>query len=165
MNINATKMADWFDKLTSIAWLVADSKAIIGGAGGLALISAAGLIPRVGFGRAITLGWRSYFKTTSPLSVRKSEIQKLNDSILCMVKGSYITVIGGKGNGKSCLIDTALNRHFGVVKISVSNHLLSCIIIVFSYYFRLIYVYLLSVLNYFVLLPLDGIWCRQISHY
>ena len=58
-------MADWFDKLTSIAWLVADSKAILGGAGGLALISAA-FIPRVGFGKAITLGWRSYFiKTTN----------------------------------------------------------------------------------------------------
>ena len=113
-------MAEWLDKLTNFVAFTADIKAIIAGAGGLALISAAGVIPRVGFGRAITLGWRSYFKTTSPLSVRKSEIQQLNDSILCIRKGSYITVIGGKGNGKSCLIDTTLNRHFGVVKISVS---------------------------------------------
>jgi ABC-type Mn2+/Zn2+ transport system ATPase subunit len=37
-----------------------------------------------------------------------------------MEKGSYITVTGGKGNGKTCLIDTTLNRHHGVVKISVS---------------------------------------------
>jgi hypothetical protein len=115
-------MADWLHITNYIVSLAAGIKAIIGGAGGLALISAAGVIPRVGFGRAITLGWRSYFRTTSPLSVRKSEIQQLNDSILCMEKGSYITVIGGKGNGKSCLIDTTLNRHFGVVKISVSCH-------------------------------------------
>jgi guanylate kinase len=37
-----------------------------------------------------------------------------------MKKGSYIVVTGEKGNGKTCLIDTTLNRHFGVVKISVS---------------------------------------------
>jgi hypothetical protein len=37
-----------------------------------------------------------------------------------MQRGSYITVTGGKGNGKTCLIDTTLNRHFGVVKIGVS---------------------------------------------
>jgi hypothetical protein len=113
-------MADWLDSLSDIVSLAANSKGIIGGAGGLALISAAAL-PRVGLRRAITLGWESYFKTTSPLSVRKPEIQRLNKSITSMEKGIYITVIGGKGNGKSCLIDTTLNRHFGVVKISVSR--------------------------------------------
>jgi len=100
--------------------LVADSKAILGGAGGLALFSIAGAVPRVGLVRAFTVGWRSYFKKTYPLSVRKPEIQLLDDSIKSIEKGSYITVIGGKGNGKSCFIDTALNRHHGVVKISVS---------------------------------------------
>ena len=90
--------------------------------GGLALVtgSVAGFIPRVGLVRALSLGFKSYFKTTYPLSVRKSEIKQLNESILRMKKGSYITVTGGKGNGKTCLIDTALNRHLGVVKISVS---------------------------------------------
>ncbi len=38
-----------------------------------------------------------------------------------MGKGSYIVVTGGKGNGKLCLIDTALNRQHGVVKLSVSH--------------------------------------------
>jgi hypothetical protein len=120
-------MADWLSSVSDIVSLAANSKAIIGGVGGLALISAAAL-PRVGLRRAILLGWRSYFKTTSPLSVRKLEIQQLTESITMMEKGSYITVIGGKGNGKSCLIDTTLNRHFGVVKLSVSRHLL-CIIL------------------------------------
>ena len=114
-------MTDWFGSVKDIASLVADSKAILGvGAGGLALVSAAGVIPRVGLVRALSLGFKSYFETTYPLSVRKSEIKHLNDSILRMKKGSYITVIGGKGNGKTCLIDTTLNHHLGVVKISVS---------------------------------------------
>lgn len=115
-------MADWLYSVSDIVSLVANSKAIIGGAaGGLALISTVGVIPRVGLGRAITLGWKSFFKTTSPLSVRKSEIQQLTKSIIFMKKGSYITIIGGKGNGKSCLIDTTLNRHFGVMKISTKS--------------------------------------------
>ena len=113
-------MTDWLESVKDIVSLVADSKAILGvGAGGLALISA-GFIPRVGLVRALSLGFRSYLKTTYPLSVRASEIKQLNDSILLMKKGSYITVTGGKGNGKTCLIDTALNRNLGVVKISVS---------------------------------------------
>ena len=37
-----------------------------------------------------------------------------------MEKGEYITVTGEKGIGKTCLIDTTLNRQLGVVKISVS---------------------------------------------
>jgi hypothetical protein len=113
-------MTDWLGSVKDIVSLVADSKAIL--AGGLALVtgSVAGFIPRVGLVRALSLGFKSYFKTTYPLSVRKSEIKQLNESILRMKKGSYITVTGGKGNGKTCLIDTALNRHLGVVKISVS---------------------------------------------
>ena len=114
-------MVEWLGSLKDIVNLVADSKTVLGGAaGGLALISVAGAMPRVGFIRALTFGFRSYFRTTYPLSVRKSEIQQLNELILSMEKGSYITVIGGKGNGKSCLIDTALNRQYGVTKISVS---------------------------------------------
>ena len=114
-------MTDWLESVKDIVKLVADSKAILGvGAGGLALGSVAGFIPRVGLVRALSLGFKSYLKTTYPLSVRASEIKQLNDSILRMKKGSYITVTGGKGNGKTCLIDTTLNRHLGVVKISVS---------------------------------------------
>lgn len=110
--------------------LVADSKAILGGAGGLALFSIAGAVPRVGFVKALTVGWRSYFKKTYPLSVRGDEIKRLNNCIKSLARGSYITVIGGKGNGKSCFIDTTLNRRYGVVKISVSYHFVSFILIV-----------------------------------
>ena len=115
-------MADWSESVKDIVSLVADSKAILGiGAGGLLVSgSIAGVIPRVGLVRALSLGFKSYIQTTYPLSVRASEIKQLNDSILRMKKGRYITVTGGKGNGKTCLIDTTLNRHLGVVKISVS---------------------------------------------
>ena len=109
--------------MNDIVSFIADSKAILGiGTGGLALISGsiAGFIPRVGLVRALSLGFKSYFTTTYPLSVRKSDINQLSDSLLWMEKGDYITVTGGKGIGKTCLIDTTLNRHLGVVKISVS---------------------------------------------
>ena len=68
-------MTDWLGSVKDIVSLVADSKAILSvGAGGLALISASGIIPRVGLVRALSLGFKSYFKTTYPLSVRKSGI-------------------------------------------------------------------------------------------
>ena len=115
-------MFDWWSFVKGykeIVSLAINTKEMIG-AGGIGVLSVAGVLPRVGIIRALTLGWRSRFKTTYPLSVRKSEIRELSESIRVMEKGSYIAVIGGKGNGKSCLIDTTLNRHFGVVKTSVS---------------------------------------------
>ena len=117
-------MADWLGSVKDIFSLVADSEVILGvGAGCLALVttgSVAGFIPPVGLVRALSLGFKSYLKTTYPLSVRATEIKQLNDSLLRMKKGRYITVTGEKGNGKTCLIDTSLNGHLGVVKISVS---------------------------------------------
>ena len=68
-------MADWSESVKDI---VSDSKAILGvGAGGLALVSGsiAGVIPRVGLVRALSLGFKSYLKTIYPLSVRASEIK------------------------------------------------------------------------------------------
>ncbi len=57
-----------------------ESKVFLGvGAVGLALGSLAGVTPRVGLLRALSLGFKSYFKTTYPSSVRKSEIKQLNE--------------------------------------------------------------------------------------
>ena len=78
-------MTDWLGSVNAIVSLVADSKAILGvGAGSLALGSVAGFIPRVGLVKALSLGFKSYLKTTYPLS----EIKQLNESILRMKKGS-----------------------------------------------------------------------------
>ncbi len=124
-------MADWLETVKDVVSLVVDSKAILVGGGSLLLGSVAGVIPRVGLGRALLLGFKSYFKTSHPLSVRASEMKHLSDSLLRMKRGMYITVTGGKGNGKTCLIDTALNRQFGVVKFSVSLSFVLKSIVVF----------------------------------
>jgi hypothetical protein len=108
---------DWGSFKDVVSW--AFDANIILGVGTLALVSAAGL-PLVGPGRALTLGWRSYFKSTHPMSVRSSDVNELKYFLVRMKRGSFITYTGGKGLGKSCLIDTALNRLVGVVKISVS---------------------------------------------
>ena len=116
-------MTDWLGSVKDVVSFVVDSKAILGvGAGGLALFSGsvAGFIPRVGLVRALSLGFKSYFKATYPLSIRKSDIKQLSKVIRLMVKGKYVIVTGGKGVGKTCLIDTTLNHHLGVVKIEVS---------------------------------------------
>jgi hypothetical protein len=121
-------MADWLVGLNETVSLIASSKAILGaGAGGLVILSGFGMVHRVGLGRALTLGLRSYFKTTKSLSVRKAEVQRLSESMLNMGRGSYIVVTGEAGYGKSCLIDTTLNNLCGVVKISVSMIIVACI--------------------------------------
>ena len=123
-------MEDWFGDLEKLVSVIANSKARIGT--GLVLLSATGAVPRVGLGRALTLYFRSYFKTAYPLSVRKSEIQLLSESMGDMERGSYIIVTGEKGYGKSCLIDTAVHRHCGVVKVDVSKLLSNVTILLFS---------------------------------
>ena len=117
-------MSEWLGISKDIS-LAAESKAFLGiGASSLAVVSVAGAMPRVGLVRAFTLGWRSYFKTSYPLSIRKSEVKTMLDEVtLWMHKGSYIVVTGGKGIGKTCMIDTTLSRQHGVVKISVSDGL------------------------------------------
>jgi len=103
--------------------LVANVTTILSGlGGGLAIFSAIGAIPRGGPMRALVVGWRTYFfNKTSPLSVRVNEINRLLNDTQTLVRGSYITVTGGKGFGKSRLIDTALNGQCGVVKMSTKS--------------------------------------------
>ncbi|RYH07975.1 hypothetical protein EON65_41285 [archaeon] len=108
------------ESLSEILAMAADAKALIAGSTTILGLSLLGATPRIGLVRALTLGWRSGIKTIYPLSVRKGEIIALNRTLQTLEKGQYITVVGGKGNGKSCLIDTCLNRSFGVVKTSVS---------------------------------------------
>lgn len=111
-------MADWLEGLKYVASSIASSDATLCVGAALAI----GAIPRVGVVRALTLGWKSYFKTVSPMSVRKSEMERLNDALLRMHRGSYVVVTGGTQYGKTCMIDTALHRQHGVVKISVSHY-------------------------------------------
>ena len=88
-------------------------------AGSTAVIGLSIGVKKVGLVRALTLGWRSAIKMTYPLSVRTAEIDALKESLQSLQQGQYVTVLGRKGSGKSRLIDTALNRTYGVIKTSV----------------------------------------------
>ncbi len=113
-------MTGWLGSVKDIVSFGAGTTILSIAAIGLASGSVFGVIPRVGPVRALSLHFKSYLKAPKPLSVRKSDINQLTDLLLSMERGEYITVTGGKGIGKTCLIDTTLNRHLGVVKISVS---------------------------------------------
>ena len=100
---------------------LANLKTIIAGLGvGGTLAAATGVTPKIGVLRAFTVGLRSYFKSSYPISVRKDEINFLSDSLQSLKRGRYIAVTGGKGIGKTNAIDTALNGYLGVTKFSVS---------------------------------------------
>ena len=63
--------------------------------------------------------FKSKFRSASPYSVREEEIKFLRSKLESFDRGSYVVVTGGTGLGKTCLIDSVLNRYGGVVTISV----------------------------------------------
>lgn len=108
------------ESLSQVLSTIADAKSVIGiGAGSFAVLSAFGATPRVGLLRCLVLSWRGLLKKTYPLSVREKDVISLKEELNSLMNGQYIVVTGGKGVGKSCFIDTCLNRQMGVVKISV----------------------------------------------
>jgi hypothetical protein len=109
-----------FDMITDIMESLANLKTIIGlGGGGLAVLSTLGAVPKVGAGRALTLHLKSILTSASPFSIRSKEINYLRSNLKALRKGHYLVVTGGKGLGKTCLINSVLHRYGGVVTISV----------------------------------------------
>ena len=99
---------------------LASLKTILGvGAAGGAILASLGTLPKVGVGRALVVGIKSLFSTLSSESVRTKQIRALKSDLENLPKGKYILITGGKGYGKSCMIDTCLHRTFGVVKVGV----------------------------------------------
>ena len=86
---------------------------------GGAIISAAGLIPRIGPGRAIWLALRSrYAFKPYPESLRLAEIKVLRRVIAEKNFGqSYVVVTGEKGVGKTCLLNSVTSKTAGVIKL------------------------------------------------
>jgi hypothetical protein len=109
-----------FQTIMDLIGTAANFKTIIGlGGTGFTVLSNLGALPKVGCGRAIILHFQSQFRSASPYSVRAKEIKFLRSKLESFGRGRYLVVTGGKGLGKTCLIDSVLNRYGGVVTISV----------------------------------------------
>jgi Cdc6-like AAA superfamily ATPase len=80
-------------------------------AGG-AVVSAIGLIPRIGPGRAVWIALRSRFAFKPvPESLRLAEIKLLKSEIADKDFGQgYLVVTGEKGVGKTCLLNTVTSK-------------------------------------------------------
>ena len=119
-----------FEVLNSILSTVTNAKALLG-IGATVAIYTAGIALKAGPGRCVVLGLKSLFSFLPAKSVRKADIENVLAKISKLRGGKYLVVTGGKGFGKSCLIQTALHRHFGVVHINV--FLLSVLLLLFVY--------------------------------
>ena len=86
-----------------------------------AVISAAGLVPRIGPGRAVWIAMRSRFAFKPvPESLRSAEIKILKGRLAKKDFGQgYLVVTGEKGVGKSCLLSTVTSKTPGVITVKV----------------------------------------------
>lgn len=89
-------------------------------AGG-AVVSAAGLVLRIGPGRAVWIALRSRFAFKPvPESLRSAEIKILKSKLADKDFGQgYLVVTGEKGVGKSCLLRTVTSKTPGVITVKV----------------------------------------------
>jgi hypothetical protein len=83
------------------------------------IVSAVGLVPRIGPGRAVWIALRSRFAfKPNPESLRFAEIKLLRSMIARKDIGQgYLVVTGEKGVGKTCLLNTVTSKTAGVIKL------------------------------------------------
>jgi hypothetical protein len=76
--------------------------------------SSAGIIPRIGPIRAITLAIRSELsisnRSNHPASLRIQDVGRLKEKLTSIRSNEYIIVTGAHGIGKSCVVDTAIRN-------------------------------------------------------
>jgi hypothetical protein len=95
---------------------LSDLKTILGiGTTSGIVLTAFGIAPKVGVGRSIVLALKPILSFLPNSSVRKKDMKILSQKLATLSGGRYVVVTGGKGFGKSCLIQTALHRKFGVI--------------------------------------------------
>jgi hypothetical protein len=83
------------------------------------VVSAVGLVPRIGPGRAVWIALRSRFAfKPNPESLRFAEIKLLRSMLADKDFGQgYLVVTGDKGVGKTCLLNTVTSKTAGVIKV------------------------------------------------
>ena len=88
-------------------------------AAGGTVVSAVGLVPRIGPGRAVWIALRSRFAfRPNPESLRFAEIKLLRSMLADKDFGQgYLVVTGEKGVGKTCLLNTVTCKTAGVIKV------------------------------------------------
>jgi hypothetical protein len=116
-----TKM-ECFETFQSFSLL---NNPLIQGFGWMTAISMLGITPKIGFIRAINIGWKSKLKSMirmpNSMTIREKEVEWLKIKTESLHRGLYSAVTGQHGLGKSSLIADALHGAFGVTKILVSE--------------------------------------------
>ena len=109
-------MAHLLEQLANVATVIA-SFAAVSSVPAIGL----GLVPRAGPGRALALALRSRLaRAPSPQSARAADVLALRETLASTSQGRYVVVRGPKGVGKSCVVETALQRTCGVVVVEVA---------------------------------------------
>jgi hypothetical protein len=104
----------------SVGEFLSNAKALLGIGAAVTIMSSTGVVPKVGVGRAFVLAWSPVFSSLPTRCIRNFDIKKLQNTLDSLAGGSYMVVTGGKGFGKSCMIQTALHRRLGVINVGVS---------------------------------------------
>lgn len=80
----------------------------------------AGLLPRVGLGRAIGLALRSKIFPVKlrTISHRTADVSVVKTALEWLARQNYVVVTGPMGSGKSTVVETALWRTCGVVRMT-----------------------------------------------
>ena len=105
------------EHVANVATVIATFAAVSAGPAAIGL----GLVPRAGPGRALVLALRSRLaRAPSPQSARAADVLALRKTLESTSQGRYVVVQGPKGVGKSCVVETALQRTCGVVVVRVT---------------------------------------------
>lgn len=95
--------------------ILSNLMAILGFGAGGSVLCLAGAVPRAGPLRAVMFALGSRFATATDQSVRTDSVRALLNALTHCKRGQYIVVTGSKGVGKTCIIETALQRTCGVI--------------------------------------------------
>ena len=89
----------------------------------------AGVVPRVGPGRALALALRSWVRRAKKVSQRDDATHTLRTMLQNLGEDQYIVVTGQRGVGKSVVVDTATQHTCGVVDVTVAPDTLQDVIV------------------------------------